>query len=114
MDLRNELRRAHGHNPTWGDGNIKYDWSIAAKTAGDIVLTANPNLLIIVEGLEYAGTVEGARTHPIELIVQKQLVYSGHMYAWFFDNSMPYDELKQMMIERQTFVTEPGHPYSVS
>lgn len=114
MDLRNELRSAHGHSPTWGDGSVKYDWGLAAEKAGSNVLAVNPNLLIIVEGLEYAGTVEGAKVDPVELTHPAQIVYSGHLYTWFFDTSIAYEDLEQTMITRQTFVTEPGHPYSVS
>ena len=46
------MRRAHGHSPTWGDGNVKYDWAKAAEKAGNLVLSVNENLLIIVEGSE--------------------------------------------------------------
>ena len=66
LDLRNELRRADGHSPVWGGGG-KYDWAQAADTAGNLVLDINPGLLVIVEGLEFAGTVEGARERPIQL-----------------------------------------------
>ena len=66
IDLRNELRKAHGHSPTWGGGDPKVDWSMAAEKAGNLVLNVNPNLLILVEGIEYAGNLEGARSHPIK------------------------------------------------
>ena len=33
---------------------------------GNLVLDINPGLLVIVEGLEFAGTVEGARERPIQ------------------------------------------------
>ena len=68
----------------------------------------------MAEGLEYAGTVEGAKIHPIKLSKPQQLVYSGHLYTWFFDSSLPYDQLKEQMTQRQLFVNEAGHPYSVS
>ena len=113
MDLRNELRKAHGHSPTWGDGREKYDWAMAAEKASNRVLSVNSELLIIVEGLEYAGTVEGARDRPLTLSHPGQLVYSGHLYPWWFDHSMPFDDLQDMMRTRQTFVTEPGQSYSV-
>lgn len=34
IDLRNELRKAHGANPTWGDDNPRTDWKRAAKISG--------------------------------------------------------------------------------
>ena len=113
MDLRNELRKAHGHSPTWGDGRDKYDWAMAAEKAGNRMLSVNTGLLVLVEGLEYAGTVEGARDRPVSLSHPAQLVYSGHLYPWWFDHSMPFDDLQDMMRTRQTFVMEPGQIYSV-
>ena len=113
IDLRNELREAHGHSPTWGDGNAKTDWAMAAEKAGNLVLDVNPNLLILIEGTEYAGNLEGARTHPIKLSHPAQLVYSGHMYPFWWDSSLAYPEFKQRIENRQTFVREPGQSYSV-
>ena len=113
IDLRNELRGAHGHSPTWGDGNAKYDWAMAAEKAGNLVLDVNPNLLVLVEGIEYAGNLEGAMSHAIKLSQPSQLVYSGHMYPFWWDSSLAYPKFKQRMHDRQTFVTEPGQSYSV-
>ena len=113
MDLRNELRGAHGHQPSWGDGNEKYDWAMAAEKAGDRVLSVNTKLLIIVEGLEYAGNLAGAKHRPVELSHPAQLVYSGHSYPFWFDESTSYDSLQSRWHSRQTFVMEPGHSYSV-
>lgn len=48
-DLHNEP-----HGPaTWGDGNPKTDWRLAAERAGNAILQANPDWLIIVEGIEH-------------------------------------------------------------
>merc|ERR1711990_648964 len=114
IDLRNELRGAHGKYPSWGDGNEKRDWAMAAKKAGDLVLEVNPGLLVLVEGVEYAGNLEGARHHPIVLNRPRQLVYSGHEYTFWGDTNRPYQEFKQHMEERQTFVREAGHEYSAA
>ena len=114
IDLRNELRKAHGHSPTWGDGNEKTDWAMAAEKAGNLVLEVNPNLLILVEGTEFAGNLEGAKTHPIELSKPRQLIYSGHMYPFWWDSTLAYPDFKNRMETRQTFVMEGGHTYSAS
>ena len=111
MDLRNELRAAHYHSPVWGGGG-KYDWARAAETAGNLVLDISPHLLVIVEGLEYAGTVEGARVRPVNISRPAQLVYSGHMYPFWWDSTLPYQDFSQRVTHRQTFVREPGHQYS--
>ena len=94
VDLHNE---PHGA-ATWGDGNLATDWRLAAERAGNAVLAVNPDLLIVVEGIErYAGTsywwggnLRGARTAPVRLTVPGRVVYSPHDYpssvfaqAWF-------------------------------
>ena len=67
----------------------------------------------LCSGLEYAGTVAGARSRPVTLSRPRQLVYSGHLYPWFMETGMSYGELREMMVTRQTFVMEPGQDYSV-
>jgi endoglucanase len=99
-DLHNEP-----HNPaTWGDGNAMTDWRLAAERAGSAILAVNPNLLIIVEGIEQAGgasywwggNLRNARTNPVRLRYSDQLVYSIHDYpasvhdqSWFHDPTYP-------------------------
>ena len=85
LDLRNELRRAHGHSPVWGGGG-QYDWARAAETTGNLVLDINPGLLVIVEGLEFAGTVEGARERPIQL--SRQVLKIFHCYEYFISENI--------------------------
>ena len=51
MDLRNEIRKANGFIPTWGDGNEKTDWRLAAEKIGNQILEIAPDWLIIVGGL---------------------------------------------------------------
>jgi aryl-phospho-beta-D-glucosidase BglC (GH1 family) len=83
IDLHNEP-----HGPaTWGDGSAT-DWRLAAERAGNAVLAANPNLLIIVEGIERAssgsywwgGNLSNAGDSPVRLNVADRLVYSPHDY----------------------------------
>jgi endoglucanase len=70
-DLANEP-----HGPaTWGDGNLGTDWRLAAERAGNAILAANPDWLIIVQGIErygndwywWGGNLLGARQHPVRL-----------------------------------------------
>jgi endoglucanase len=84
-DLYNEP-----HSPaTWGDGNPATDWRLAAETAGNAVLAANPNWLIIVEGIDvfngdsywWGGNLEGAAHYPVVLSKPHKLVYSAHDYG---------------------------------
>jgi aryl-phospho-beta-D-glucosidase BglC (GH1 family) len=47
-DLFNEPKRS----ATWGNSSAATDWNKAAERAGNAILAANPNWLIIVEGVE--------------------------------------------------------------
>jgi endoglucanase len=99
-DLHNE---PHGA-ATWGDGNQATDWRLAAERAGNAILGANPDWLIIVEGIEHngndwywwGGNLSGARNAPVRLSVNDKLVYSTHDYgpgvyqqAWFNAQDFP-------------------------
>jgi endoglucanase len=77
-DLRNEPRL----RATWG-GPAETSWQAAAERGGNAVLAANPDLLVIVEGVAYAADLSGAATLPVELAVPDRVVYSAHDYVWF-------------------------------
>jgi len=100
FDLHNEPH----DTASWGDGNPQTDFRAAAERAGNAVLAVNPQLLIIVEGVQTIGTssswwggnLQGARTAPVNLSVKNRLVYSIHDYPpsvydqpWFQDASYP-------------------------
>lgn len=84
-DLHNE---PHG-TATWGTGDPKTDWKMAAEKCGNAILEANPNWLIIVEGIEkydaasnwWGSNLIGAADHPVKLKVKNRLVYSVHEYS---------------------------------
>lgn len=98
-DLANEP-----HGPaTWGDGGPN-DWAAAATRIGNAILEANPNWLIMVEGIEnyqgnytwWGGNLMGVKDHPITLNVADRVVYSPHDYPstvynqrWFSDPNYP-------------------------
>lgn len=107
-DLKNE---PHG-KATWGTGDRKTDWRLAAERAGNAVLNVNPNWLIFVEGIEenvpgqklkkhwMGGNLEGVKKWPVRLDRANKLVYSPHEYGpkvfahtWFdatdFPKNMP-------------------------
>ncbi|MBC9206807.1 cellulase family glycosylhydrolase [Roseomonas aerophila] len=81
-DLSNEP-----HAGTWGDGSAT-DWRAAAERAGNAILAANPDWLIVVEGTGWydgegywwGGNLMGATEHPVRLNVPNRLVYSAHDY----------------------------------
>ena len=99
MDLRNEP-----HGACWGCGDPSRDWRLAAEKAGNAILSVNPELLIIVEGIAnhngqntwWGGNLIGARDFPVRLQVPNRLVYSPHEYpasmypqSWFSDANYP-------------------------
>ena len=100
VDLHNE---PHGQ-ATWGSDDPATDWRLAAEKAGNAILKVNPNLLIVVQGVEqyqgdwywWGGNLMGVREQPVRLDHPAQLVYSTHVYgpgvypqAWFSDPTFP-------------------------
>ena len=100
IDLHNEP-----HDPAcWGCGDTARDWRLAAQRAGNAVLSVNPDLLILVEGVQtfdgvsgwWGGNLMGVAQYPVQLDVANRVVYSAHDYAtsvaqqsWFSDPSFP-------------------------
>ena len=104
-DLHNEP----AGDATWGSGDPKTDWRLAAEKAGNAILDVNPNWLIIVEGIEkyrssdgkedwywMGGSLQGAAEAPVRLSHPDKLVYSAHDYGpgvfdqrWFQDKDYP-------------------------
>lgn len=97
-DLSNEPHTPSGtygsSGSTWGTGNSATDWRLAAETAGNEILSINPHMLIVVEGISqypnanstyqatwWGGDLEGAAQYPVTLNVPDQLVYSAHDYG---------------------------------
>ena len=68
---------------TWGAG-LETDWNAVAERVGNAILAVNPDLLIIVEGIQNnswpGSNLEGVATHPIRLSVPNKVVYSVHEY----------------------------------
>ncbi|UII21517.1 cellulase family glycosylhydrolase [Fulvivirga ligni] len=100
MDLNNEPHDA----ATWGNSNPATDWNKAAERCGNAILAVNPNVLIMVEGIEdyngdvywWGGNLMGAASYPVTLSNPSKLVYSPHEYgptvypqSWFTDPSFP-------------------------
>jgi endoglucanase len=100
FDLDNE---PHG-KATWAAGAEATDWDAAAERCGRAIQEVNPDVLIIVEGVEkvgddtywWGGNLSAARDRPIELDHPEKLVYSAHEYGpevfqqpWFDSASFP-------------------------
>jgi endoglucanase len=111
-DLRNEPRCVVPAGcAVWGGGNPALDWHAAAERGGNAVLDVNPDLLIIVEGIQYAANLTGARTRPVRLSVENRLVYSAHDYAWF--HRLPSrDQLRVDLDRSWGYLLEPDQLYT--
>lgn len=121
FDLHNEPH-ADGTEPSgtgacWGCGDPARDWRLAAERGGNAVLQANPDLLIVVEGVScpsgatpniwdsipdpdcgwWGGNLTMAGQFPVRLSNPRKLVYSAHDYGmsvsnqqrWFLDPTFP-------------------------
>ena len=123
-DLRNEIRvtKLGGtylpNIPHWGQG--PNDWRAAAETAGNRILAINPNLLIIVEGLNFPrDQLRFAHTDPVRLKVADRLVYSAHNYAYTSPEpvgkpygAMDYESFRQRMTLEWGFAVTPSQAYT--
>lgn len=131
-DLRNE---PHGA-ATWGGTDPATDWHAAAEQAGNAVLSVNPRLLIIVEGVQsfgpegsywWGGNLMGVAGNPIVLqfpdgtSARSQLVYSAHDYGpdtcgsgcpWF-NSATTYASLAALWEQHWGYITaDPSQPYA--
>ncbi|KAK0551052.1 hypothetical protein OC846_003430 [Tilletia horrida] len=101
-DLYNEVRRDIVIDPIWGTGG-NYDWWQASFDLGNRILReVNPDLLIVVEGINFVGIPLNGQPHgrpmllPVHglshtLAVQDKLVYSAHFYAYTGPNNTGSD-----------------------
>lgn len=110
-DLKNE---PHGR-ASWGTEDPSTDWRLAVQKAGNKILEANPDWLIVVEGIEknvpnqkqhgyfWGANLEGVREYPVHLQNNRKLVYSPHEYggssvSWFQDSAFPNNLYKRWEI----------------
>lgn len=92
VDLRNEPRIS----AVWGGGGND-DWHAAATTMGNNILTINSNLLIFVEGINYAGNLSGVSSLPITLNTSNRLVYEVHDYGFWYSGLTGYSDWYNMI-----------------
>ncbi len=92
LDIKNEPKGS----ATWGIGNAATDWNTAAEKAGKAALSANPNILIFVQGVEnnptcsdnslghwWGGNLEPEKCSPInpDYIPANKLDFTPHVYG---------------------------------
>jgi endoglucanase len=100
-DLRNEVRPRTVNGlpdlafPTWAGATN--DWRAAAERAGAKVLEANPDLLVVVEGVNFPRIhLQGVGADPIRLPLPNRLIYAAHNYGYIgpgLDNKPSYESM---------------------
>jgi endoglucanase len=83
---------------TWGDGNPTADWRLAAQRAGNDILAANPNLVVLVEGIDVVGgqgywaggNLRAAQSSPVRLSHPEKLFYAVQDWGKSVNTSQPW------------------------
>lgn len=75
---------------------MQWSWGPSAAWAGNAILGTDPNLLIIVEGIDFSNDLTEVFHHWVSLDVSGRVVYSPHSYAKdTFDASTAYGSISQ-------------------
>ncbi|MFE1908116.1 glycoside hydrolase family 5 protein [Streptomyces gardneri] len=140
-DLRNEVRRDTWNDPNWGWGN-EHDLYNAFQLAGNRILEADPDMLVIMEGINWQGIPQGMFPHgrptltPVRnlsntLINSGKLVYAAHFYGFTGPNhtgssggwqngetndpryrDLSPEDLVRVVDDQALFVTEEGQHFT--
>lgn len=122
-DLRNEVRiNSLLLEPHWAleGADPALDWRAAAERAGEAILEENPDLLIVVEGINFPRVhLSRVAEAPIRLSIPNRLVYAAHNYGFIGPSAvgetygeMDWPTFSATMDEEWGFVAEEGHPYT--
>ena len=82
MSVRNELR------PNRGQDKSNNDWYNYVTQGASQIHSTNPNLLIMISGINYATDLGFIYNRPLDTSTwANKLVYEAHAYAWDFTGS---------------------------
>ena len=120
-DLRNEVRIPSWNPlmiPTWNGPSAA--WRPAAEKAGARVLAENPNLLVVVEGVNFPRDhLKGVRSNPVRLPVPDRLVYAAHNYGYIGPGltgtkygEMDWPAYERQMTEEWGYVVDENQPWT--
>ncbi|CAJ1947463.1 unnamed protein product [Sphenostylis stenocarpa] len=73
MSLRNEL-----HGPRQ---NL-YDWYRYMSKAAVSIHKTNPNVLVVISGLNYDTELQFLKSKPLKIDLGKKMVFETHLYSW--------------------------------
>ncbi|KAE8692593.1 putative Nucleoporin GLE1 [Hibiscus syriacus] len=112
MSLRNELR---------GPKQNTNDWYRYMQKGAEAVHAANPNVLVVLSGLNYDRDLSFIRTRPPALSFGQKLVFELHWYgfsdgdAWVTNNpNSMCGKVIDYMMKTSGFLVDAGYPLLVS
>ncbi|XP_024640787.1 glycosyl hydrolase 5 family protein [Medicago truncatula] len=73
MSLRNELR---------GPRQNLRDWYKYMSHAALVIHKTNPNVLVVISGLNYDTELQFLRNNPLKIDLGEKMVYEAHLYSW--------------------------------
>jgi endoglucanase len=120
-DLRNEVRIPSWNPfliPTWN--GLTAPWRAAAERAAARVLAENPDLLVVVEGVNFPRDhLKGVRSNPVRLPLPDRLVYAAHNYGYIGPGltgtkygDMDWPTFQRQMDQEWGYVIEENQPYT--
>jgi hypothetical protein len=109
MSLRNELRGPRQNQPDW--------YRYVLRGILEAISLVNPQLLIVISGLNYDLNLTFIRSRSIQELVpqsiQNKIVYEAHWYSW--SGYGPLDNCTKMIEGIQNawgFILESNHSYT--
>ncbi|KAM7464689.1 hypothetical protein LguiA_032810 [Lonicera macranthoides] len=112
MSLRNELR---------GEKQNVNDWYRYMQKGAEAVHLANPDVLVILSGLDYDTDLSFLSNRPVKLSFTGKLVYEMHWYSFADENSWATGNPNQVcgqVVRNNTrkagFLLDKGYPLFVS
>ncbi|KAL6547428.1 hypothetical protein OROMI_023149 [Orobanche minor] len=112
MSLRNELR---------GPKQNVNDWYRYMQKGAEAVHAANPNVLVILSGLQFSSDLSFLRNKPINLSFSNKLVFELHWFAFADGQAWQAGNLNQVCAQKVSdiknkagFLLDQGHPLFLS
>lgn len=108
MSMRNELRGPR-QNPN--------DWYKYMAQGAEAIHRANPDILVIVSGLSFDTNLSFVKNKPLEVNINKKLVYEAHWYSfgnptekWLYQTNGYCGEVTQTFLGQSGFLGSGPNP----
>lgn len=98
--------------PAWSGDGSNTDWHGAAQRGGNAVLSVNPKLLIMVEGIDYSLDLTGPYRLPLTLAVPNRVVYAPHDYSFSHAPYASYSDMATDLGNRWGYLLVQNEPYT--